>query len=192
MGDTKAAAGHESDAFIQVDWPCPLCAYNLKGLPQTHRCPECGFEYDPNAKCVPFSSRRRDLRELMIAGGLMAGWIGVTVGLMRGRISWQVLFVWGISLLPVLWRVAKGEVGLARLVVNRFGVRFDDAGAVGACVEWSRIAEARCGWVLGTFYLNGYQSKRLVRYSALQFGTLRRARECAAEINRLRVVYIAG
>ncbi len=25
---------------------CPVCRYNLTGLPKNHTCPECGFEYD--------------------------------------------------------------------------------------------------------------------------------------------------
>lgn len=25
---------------------CPICNYDLIGLPKNHRCPECGFEYD--------------------------------------------------------------------------------------------------------------------------------------------------
>ena len=25
---------------------CPVCRYDLTGLPTNHRCPECGFEYD--------------------------------------------------------------------------------------------------------------------------------------------------
>jgi len=25
---------------------CPVCKYDLTGLPKNHRCPECGFEYD--------------------------------------------------------------------------------------------------------------------------------------------------
>jgi hypothetical protein len=25
---------------------CPICRYDLTGLPASHRCPECGFEYD--------------------------------------------------------------------------------------------------------------------------------------------------
>lgn len=25
---------------------CPVCRYDLTGLPKNHRCPECGFEYD--------------------------------------------------------------------------------------------------------------------------------------------------
>lgn len=30
---------------------CPLCDYDLKGLPTEHKCPECGYEYD-NATIV--------------------------------------------------------------------------------------------------------------------------------------------
>ncbi len=25
---------------------CPMCRYDLSGLPKNHQCPECGFEYD--------------------------------------------------------------------------------------------------------------------------------------------------
>jgi hypothetical protein len=27
---------------------CPVCGYDLRSLPETHRCPECGFHYDPD------------------------------------------------------------------------------------------------------------------------------------------------
>ncbi|HEV2295476.1 MAG TPA: hypothetical protein VGR35_16625 [Tepidisphaeraceae bacterium] len=30
--------------------PCPVCEYDLQGLPLVHRCPECGFAYDRNAR----------------------------------------------------------------------------------------------------------------------------------------------
>ncbi len=29
---------------------CPVCRYDLTGLPRTHRCPECGFEYDESMR----------------------------------------------------------------------------------------------------------------------------------------------
>ena len=28
---------------------CPICRYTLAGLPEKHRCPECGFEYNKDA-----------------------------------------------------------------------------------------------------------------------------------------------
>ena len=32
--------------LIYRDTPCPGCGYNLRGLEQQHRCPECGHRYD--------------------------------------------------------------------------------------------------------------------------------------------------
>jgi hypothetical protein len=29
---------------------CPICRYDLSGLPKDHRCPECGFEYDASMR----------------------------------------------------------------------------------------------------------------------------------------------
>ena len=29
---------------------CPVCLYDLTGLPSNHRCPECGFEYDETTR----------------------------------------------------------------------------------------------------------------------------------------------
>lgn len=36
---------------------CPVCRYDLTGLPAHHRCPECGFEYD-ETKVVWYGSRK--------------------------------------------------------------------------------------------------------------------------------------
>lgn len=32
---------------------CPLCEYDLRGLPSPHTCPECGFEYDEATIVLP-------------------------------------------------------------------------------------------------------------------------------------------
>jgi hypothetical protein len=36
---------------------CPICRYSLEGLPDKHRCPECGFEYDKRG--IQFDPRDR-------------------------------------------------------------------------------------------------------------------------------------
>jgi len=42
---------------------CPRCDYDLQGLPQEHRCPECGLAYDTASRvwrpAPPLASHRR-------------------------------------------------------------------------------------------------------------------------------------
>ena len=37
---------------------CPVCEYDLSTLPKTHRCPECGFEYDESMRVWVFPQAR--------------------------------------------------------------------------------------------------------------------------------------
>ena len=37
---------------------CPICRYDLTGLPANHRCPECGFEYDETMRTWQTNDRR--------------------------------------------------------------------------------------------------------------------------------------
>lgn len=34
---------------------CPICNYSLTGLPDQHRCPECGYDYDRDSRMVDLS-----------------------------------------------------------------------------------------------------------------------------------------
>jgi len=35
---------------------CPICIYDLTGLPDEHRCPECGYDYDRDSEVIPLQS----------------------------------------------------------------------------------------------------------------------------------------
>ncbi len=50
---------------------CPKCTYALTGLPNAHRCPECGFEYDEYSWVWPMpNSKWRNTR-------LLIGWASI-------------------------------------------------------------------------------------------------------------------
>jgi hypothetical protein len=59
MSDSMAVSGAPSWDRITEDIRCPLCDYNLRGLPEP-RCPECGFRFewpdllDPARRIHPF------------------------------------------------------------------------------------------------------------------------------------------
>ena len=59
---------------------CPLCDYDLKGLPTEHKCPECGYEYDDATIVLPCwtgkgkrtSWRQRLLLVVVVICGILA------------------------------------------------------------------------------------------------------------------------
>ena len=78
---------------------CPVCRYNLTGLPKNHRCPECGFEYDETMR-VWWTARRgpSDIFKWVGVEGFVAipilGLIGV-----YGQLWWAIgLFLLGLAL----------------------------------------------------------------------------------------------
>ena len=57
---------------------CPLCDYDLSGLPREHICPECGFEYDKETIVLPCwvtkegqkNWRQRAVNSAVVIGGV--------------------------------------------------------------------------------------------------------------------------
>lgn len=60
---------------------CPICKYDLTGLPDRHKCPECAFEFDRNCDLLQLEPVPRWLRwflilfMLMLMFNLAAAWI---------------------------------------------------------------------------------------------------------------------
>jgi hypothetical protein len=50
-------------AYITTDVPCPVCRYNLRGLPTDRACPECGLKIDRH---VTFADPHREKRDKFI------------------------------------------------------------------------------------------------------------------------------
>lgn len=82
---------------------CPVCNYDLTGLPKNHRCPECGFEYDETTVTwnVPLQAWWTDLAY----GFALLVWTAVMVinlsraGTGRGGPSWFTVAI-GIFIPP--------------------------------------------------------------------------------------------
>ncbi len=91
---------------------CPACHYDLTGLPKTHRCPECGFEYDETMR-VLWTPDRRARWLFVIEIILLALFAPQFVALsLKGFDGWQaycgVAWLVGVAFyVPLLWRARR-------------------------------------------------------------------------------------
>ncbi len=94
---------------------CPVCHYSLRGLPASHRCPECGFEYDEHT-LIWRPARRRGVYAVLVFVGLWALYEAVqlarSVVATHPTLSREMIL--GAVLLPIigvllfrLWRAAR-------------------------------------------------------------------------------------
>ena len=73
-GESGSAHDQQTRSVVHRLGRCPICGYNLRGLPSTHRCPECSWPYDARTRIW------RPLKPKAIFAGLI-GFIGAIEGL---------------------------------------------------------------------------------------------------------------
>lgn len=78
---------------------CAKCGYPLRGLPERHRCPECGWSYGPETEVI--SGRRAQSRLGLVVRVLLTAW--VVVGVTRARGTLEIVATGSLGLLLVLW-----------------------------------------------------------------------------------------
>jgi hypothetical protein len=102
---------------------CPRCRYDLAGLPDTHVCPECGFEYDPHAKVIRLHGWRVRFRHrvpifLVFVVLTMGVWLAPVA--VRAELRMTANFaLFGLLGLCMFLRRASAQ---GYLLVNRHGV----------------------------------------------------------------------
>ena len=126
-----------SSAFMEVTSAplthCPICRYDLSGLPKDHHCPECGFEYDA-------SMRVWIARPARWWSYIPAGCLSV---MLLGSFGWMFLFavrglVAIISVLPLVGGIVVVAL-LIRSVRYRERIVISDSGVVLTLAMWKPI-----------------------------------------------------
>ncbi len=64
-GESGSAHNEPTRSVAHRLGKCPVCNYSLRGLPSTHRCPECGWFYDAQTRIW------RPLKPKVIFGGFV-------------------------------------------------------------------------------------------------------------------------
>ena len=93
---------------------CPECAYDLRGLPPPHRCPECGFEYDEFTRV--WKPRRPARLYLTLLGSAGFVWLWIIPGV--GSKGWTDI-AWLFA--GALWAIALAYQICRCFVSNRRG-----------------------------------------------------------------------
>ena len=190
---------------LEDDWLCPSCSYNLRGLPTAHRCPECGFDYDPNAVVIALHGKRfrgADAYAMVaLFGGLFV--LAVTVfGSARLR-SWlfndpsiglfilksmqcAIFSVIGAYAVVRIWRRLGSK---QELRINQRGVQFVDPSLPGELIPWGRIEKAEYLEGGEEFVIRAKSGEALVTCPRKAIGGRSNVELCARQINALRDKY---
>ncbi len=163
---------------------CPICNYNLHGLPQCHTCPECGFEYD-GRMVVVWQGNRFAWFALFFFG--LSGLGNLPIGFVIGGRAWWYT-VLSLGMLHAAWRGARSLFlqRKNRVVVGPQGVMTVDVGGAVRLYAWAAFARAEYQVAGGGVVLVG-ETGRPVGVIGYDFlGSTQRVRLAIAVINGFR------
>jgi hypothetical protein len=126
---------------------CPMCDYSLVGLPDVHRCPECGLAYD---KAMEVIVPRRSWLFWGLLGtvGAWLSWMAFDMVLILGWSS-GAMVVFVLTLLTALLYRRKLIFRRRRVVIWAGGILVIGRKRRPELFEWSRIASLRREFVNG-------------------------------------------
>jgi hypothetical protein len=121
---------------------CPVCQYDLAGLPRAHRCPECGFEYDEHTVLLR-PDRSRVVDAVFVIQALMI--LGKTIDLFSGAgdpARWPLRCLIVLMMWCTLWwfRLQLKSRRMGRFVgIHREGITFRGRECKLYSVPWSQL-----------------------------------------------------
>jgi hypothetical protein len=154
-----------------------LCKYNLSGLPDDHKCPECGFPYEHAS--LLFSQRRWGWIALCIANAILfLG--GVMIFLWRGELN-VALAGGAVAFVGIAWRLHKPK---RFILVSSRSLRL--VAETGAEQRYPMEEIDRATWVRrdGNVEVRRCGGGVLVRIPKSVLWSHRRSKELAATITR--------
>lgn len=173
---------------------CPQCDYNLTGLPDEHTCPECGFAFDAYSTCIRLSARENYRHaQVMIVFWILYFVFVVWRQVGPSRMSASILVLFSlVAVGRLLYESRRIQTAADRMIFARAGLSFYSTTSTSIPIPWSIIKSASCSWVDGSLRIERTDDNDPIKFSHRELGGVRIGKRCAAEINRLKSVYVEG
>ena len=153
-----------------------MCTYSLAGLPEKHRCPECGLFYERQSSVI--QRARLGWLILAIAYGVMLA-AGIALLMLRGKISFFLVAA-AAGMAGVLWHLR----GPRRMVlVSREKLRIIGREANEEIYAMDRIKAAKWSRVDGAVSIFGTNGELVTRVPQAFLSSAKNTKKIAAVIN---------
>lgn len=120
---------------------CPICAYSLYGLPDRHRCPECGFDYDQGMEVIEQSATLA----VIFVGCLAMAAVG-TFLMWPIRLRGLGIVFAPIGVVYMVWYVARFFTGYRnKVVIGPDGIWLIQRRRVRSRFAWNQISRITGG-----------------------------------------------
>jgi len=176
---------------IQTDRKCVWCDYSLRGLPETHRCPECGTRYDPDTQLFICHPQGRGMWKTFV--GLLscaslifaAEWYSP-----GGKLALPPLAVAAVAALELIWRANWSGEHTLRILIDRTGVQLHSPRDGVQTFPWRDISRASINWVLGNVTLRHSNGSKIFSIPARDFGKRKTRHAFVTAIQEMKHAYL--
>ncbi len=168
---------------------CPLCNYSLTGLPDQHKCPECGFSYDKRMEVLTAALRTQV--------SWLVAWTLVFLGLAaffayRGGLASIPTITYALILFNPLygfyiWRKRKQN----KILLWQDGLQMIRRSKPGPVYLWQDIRVAEQSFVGGHAVLHMRDGDKIALFGRKFFGSHGRTADFVKRIND-RLSELAG
>ena len=163
---------------------CPLCNYSLIGLPDRHKCPECGFSYDKQMEILTLALRKQ-VFWLVVGAFVFLGQAAFFTW--RGGLASIPMLSYAIILFyPVygfyLWRRRQQD----KILLWQDGLQVIRRSKPGPVYSWQDIRAAEQSLIKGYAFLQMRDGDRITLFDRRFFGSHQRTTDFVKRINNRR------
>jgi len=188
MGFTLTGDIEQPTPAIETKRPCGRCGYELRGLPETHACPECGLPFDAYSSYIPLGAGNQDRSTIVVAAVMVVTAAGM-IAAMFNAWGWMLPVLAALMIVAFLVAIRPKPTGECYLLINRAGISLLDSQRGTITFPWSRIETAKYSFWRGSCRLQDADGRTLLLLRANDTGSDRNSWRIAWRIDELAKIY---